>query len=245
MHTTRTGFYLLIAALSMAIVGLSFCPTAFSAAVQDEDNNYYTSNKGTNGDLLKWQASIDYLSLKPQDSGDDIPVITDNVSLDLVQENASPSTITGYFTENTTIPAGTYTHVGIIIGQRNVFRGAIQVGSGEFMATGQALGDTGYDTLREALDNAVDLVLNLPTTGLGYIPEEGSGHMEIIDDNSYGLKILWNVSGTEPLLEQGNKAIGVGLVWDPDLGFKLGAYQEQFIFIDQNGTETNLSGNDD
>jgi len=245
VHTTRTGIYLLIAVLGMAIFGLGFCPTAFSAAVQDEDDNYYISSKGTNGDLLKWQAYIDYLSLKPQDNGNDIPVITDTVSLDLVQENDSPRTITGYFAENTIISAGTYTHVGIIIGQRNVFRGAIQVGSGKFMATGQVLGNPGYDSLQEALNNADDIVLNLPETRLGYIPEEGSGHMEIIDGNSYDLKILWNVSGTERVLEQSNKAIGVGLVWDPDSGFKLGAYQEQFIFIDQYGNETNLSGNDD
>ncbi len=214
-----------------AIGNVSLC---FAAPAQDDHLNYYISERGVNGEIEVWGVTIDELDIR-RDDGERFPIITTPATLENLVD-AAAGDVSGYFTQGIYFPPGTYTHVGIDFGMEIIFKGAVQVGAGQFMATGQVPDDPSYDTLAEALDKAVEITLYLADIGKGDIPENGAWDLVFEEGESYALKILWKVSGMEFVDEWGAN-IGVGLVWKPLVGFQLGAFQEEFTFFDKDGNE--------
>lgn len=231
-----TLIYIICAFLLMGI-------SAYGASEPDDYGDYYIENKGTDGDVTKFEVTIERLTLKNSLTGAEVTLMDTAVTKDITQ--ASSGQVAAYFKQNIVIDAGQYNQVGVQFNASSTIRGAVQIpigesNAGKFYATNQ--GATLYDTLIAALSASGDLVDPDAHPGdLEYVPESPTGTITIEDGKSYTLKVLWSVCGLET--DEVSNDAGVGIVWDTSASEMIvGMMQEQYIMVDQDGNEQYFTG---
>lgn len=185
-----------------------------------DDNGCFYADDRTQIEI--WNISTDYFSLVRDDGREVVIISSPTDSINIADPNIDTGEIAAYFAQNITIPAGTYTHFYFEQGDGVSFKGCIQIGPGQWKATGQA---GIYDNKDDALTNAV--LLDIDTFYDRELVDLGDGFI-IEDGKSYTLKILWQVSGTDE--GDAGEDAGVGLIWDPAEGkFTEGLICEEHI----------------
>lgn len=220
---------------SVMIICLFVHTIVFGA--KDEKGNYYiTDGTWSDGKVLKWEITIQEITLLKDDGVTEVTIIGTSVTKDITQADADQ--IAQYYAQSVSLPAGTYTRLGLTLGSTSILRGYIQIPAGEanagkYYATGQ--GTTLYDNASAAEAAATDITVSAGGGGeKEWLPDEGGTTITIEEGKSYTFKILFSICGLEPNDDTPPVNEGVGLTWDGD-SFIEGMMQDKYYLIDQDG----------